>query len=115
MPLSKIQKRKKIHKRIRKSIVGTAIRPRACVFRSNKDIYCQIINDDDGRTLVAVSTADSDSKGTKTEQANALGKSLAEKVKAQNIDTIVFDRNGYLYHGRVKALAEGMREGGIKF
>lgn len=86
------------------------------VYRSNKDIYCQIIDDLRGHTLVAASSRElNNAKATKTEKAHQVGKLIAEKAKSQGIETVVFDRGGYLYHGRVKALAEGAREGGLIF
>ncbi len=117
MILTKEEKRKRIHMRLRKTIKGTPSRPRLSVFRSNKEIYCQLIDDTTGNTLVAVSSRDADvsSEGSKVVQAKAVGKMLAEKATAANINTCLFDRAGYLYHGRVKALADGAREGGMKF
>ncbi len=112
--------RKRRHRRIRAKISGTAVRPRLNVFRSSEHIYAQVIDDEAGRTLVSASTVDaglrSDLDGkTKKEQATAVGKAVAERAKAAGIETIVFDRGGYLYHGRIKALADGAREGGLKF
>ena len=112
--------RKRRHRRIRAKISGTAERPRLNVFRSTEHIYAQVIDDAAGRTLVSASTVDaglrSDLDGkTKKEQATLIGKTVAERAKAAGIETIVFDRGGYLYHGRVKALADGAREGGLKF
>lgn len=117
MKVNKSKRRKRIHYGIRKKIKGTAARPRLSVFRSNKEIYCQMIDDRNGNTLVAASSRDNgfSTEGTKTDQAKAVGKALAERALAANIETVVFDRSGYLYHGRVKALAEGAREGGLKF
>ncbi|MEG9328622.1 LSU ribosomal protein L18P [Salinimicrobium catena] len=118
MAVSKQDRRNKIKKRIRKDIVGTGARPRLSVFRSNKEIYAQIVNDEDGTTIVAASSRDKDvasSEGNKREQAALVGKAIAEKALKAGIDTISFDRSGYLYHGRVKSLAEGAREGGLKF
>lgn len=116
MKLSKAKSRKRIHNRIRKKIQGTATRPRLAVFRSNKAIYCQLIDDLNGITLAAASSLEKGIDGeNKTEQSKAVGKSLGEKAKSKGIDTVVFDRGGYLYHGRVKALAEGAREGGLNF
>ena len=114
MKLTKNQKRKRIHRRIRKKIQGTAERPRLSVFRSNKAIYVQLINDLEGTTIAAASSTEIAATGTKVEQAKAVGKKIAEKAGAENISSVVFDRAGYLYHGRVKALAEGAREGGLK-
>lgn len=104
--------------KIRKTVTGTAERPRISVFRSNKEIYAQIIDDSKGITLLSASSREKalgSISGTKTEVATAVGKALAEKAAKAGIETVVFDRNGYLYHGRVKALAEGAREGGLKF
>lgn len=116
MNLTKARRRNRIQHRIRKKVSGTASVPRLSVYRSNKNIDCQLIDDVNGVTLAAAS-----SKGiTVTEegklgQAKAVGQSIAEKAKAQNIDKLVFDRGGYLYHGRVKALADAVREAGIQF
>jgi large subunit ribosomal protein L18 len=105
---------------IRKRISGTGERPRLSVFRSNKHIYCQVIDDDSGVTLASVSSqtetvkAAADGKD-KTELASLVGQAIAERCKEKNIGTVVFDRNGFIYHGRVKAVAEGAREGGLKF
>lgn len=117
MRFSKEGRRRKIHYSIRKKISGTAERPRLSVYRSNRAIYCQLIDDVAGKTLAAASTMDKDvpTTGTKTEQSKVVGKLLAERAKAAGIETLVFDRGGYLYHGRVKALADGAREGGLKF
>jgi len=118
MALSKLDRRNKIRKRIRKELVGTESRPRLSVFRSNKEIYAQIVNDVDGKTIVAASSRDKDvasKEVNKTEQATLVGKVLAEKALKAGVETISFDRGGYLYHGRVKSLAEGAREGGLKF
>jgi large subunit ribosomal protein L18 len=117
MKISRDNKRKKIHQRIRQKIKGTTARPRLTVFRSNRDIYCQLIDDQNGNTIACASSKDSgaDAKGTKTEIAKNVGSVIADKAKTLNIESIVFDRGGYLYHGRVKALAEGAREGGLKF
>mmetsp|Transcript_21182 Transcript_21182/g.68572 ORF Transcript_21182/g.68572 Transcript_21182/m.68572 type:complete len:118 (-) Transcript_21182:6020-6373(-) len=117
MGLSKTERRQRIKNRIRKVVGGTEARPRLAVFRSNKEIYAQIINDVDGKTLVSASSRDKDIKaeGTKSEVATLVGKSIAEKALKAGIETISFDRGGYLYHGRVKSLAQGAREGGLKF
>ncbi|MCG9970160.1 50S ribosomal protein L18 [Christiangramia crocea] len=118
MAVSKQDRRNKIRKRIRKDIVGTTSRPRLSVFRSNKEIYAQIIDDVEGKTLASASSRDKDiasASKDKKEQAVMVGKAIAEKAKKAGIDTISFDRGGYLYHGRVKSLAEGAREGGLKF
>lgn len=117
MALTKLQRRLRIKKRIRKNVSGTATRPRLSVFRSNKEISAQMVDDVNAVTLVAVSSRskDIDSKGTKIDVAKAVGKALAEKATKAGIETCSFDRNGLLYHGRIKALAEGAREGGLKF
>jgi len=117
MKLTKTEQRKRIHLRIRKSIKGTAEKPRLSVFRSNREIYCQMIDDLTGTTLVAASSRDAEfvREGNKVSQAKAVGQLLAKRAKAENIETCLFDRGGYLYHGRVKALADGAREGGIAF
>ncbi|MCB0805630.1 MAG: 50S ribosomal protein L18 [Bacteroidales bacterium] len=109
-------RRSRIKMRIRKVILGTPDRPRMSVFRSNKQIYVQLIDDSVGNTLLSVSsTSAADEKINKIEQAKKVGKEVAEKAKSAGIETVVFDRNGYLYHGRIKALAEAAREGGLKF
>ena len=117
MALSKIERRQRIKYRIKKTVSGTAQRPRLVVFRSNSEIYAQIIDDTKGVTLVAASSRDKDLKasGTKTEKAKQVGEAIAKKALAAGIETVSFDRGGYLYHGRVKSLAEGAREGGLKF
>ena len=114
MTTKKIERRIKIKYRIRKSVNGTAERPRLSVFRSNKQIYAQVINDLTGTTLVSASSLGME-KMPKKEQAEKVGEMLAEKAQAAGISTVVFDRNGYLYHGRVKELADGARKGGLKF
>lgn len=105
--------------RIRNSITpGTAERPRLTVFRSNKGIYAQLIDDAEGKTLVSASSREkgiADKNVPKVEQAKMVGQSIAEKAKAAGIEAVIFDRNGYLYHGRIKSLAEAAREGGLKF
>jgi large subunit ribosomal protein L18 len=104
------------HRRIRGKVVGTAERPRLAVFRSNKGIFAQLIDDGSARTLAAAGWQQLKGfSGTKTEQAAEVGKQLAVSAKAAGVTTCVFDRGGYLYHGRVKALAEGAREGGLEF
>ena len=113
MAFSKQERRKKIRRRIRSVISGNSIRPRLAVFRSNKDIYVQLIDDVSGKTLIA--TSSNQVAGTKVEQANIVGKTIAEKAISAGISSVIFDRGGYLYHGRIKALAEGAREGGLKF
>lgn len=113
----KLSRRERIKKGIRKHLAGTTERPRLSVFRSNKAIYAQVIDDTTGKTLASASSASKDfaASGNKVEQSKAVGKQLAEKAKAAGINKVVFDRNGYLYHGRVKSLAEGAREGGLDF
>ena len=117
MALLKIERRQRIKFRIKKIVSGTAQKPRLVVFRSNSEIYAQIIDDTKGVTLVAASSRDKDLKatGTKTEKAKQVGQAIAKKALAAGIESISFDRGGYLYHGRVKSLAEGAREGGLKF
>ncbi len=117
----KLSRRAKIKLRIRKRISGTAEKPRLSVFRSNREIYAQLINDLTGTTIAAATSLgaspdkDAKTKATKTDAAREVGKKLAEKAREAGIENVVFDRNGYLYHGRVKSLAEGAREGGLKF
>lgn len=117
MAKSKVERRSKIKQGIRKNVFGTAERPRLTVYRSNKEIYAQIIDDNAGSTLLSVGSlkAEEAHTGSKVEQAKVVGKSLAEKAVAAGITEVVFDRNGYLYHGRVKSLADSAREGGLKF
>ena len=118
MGLNKEQRRNRIQKRIRKKLSGTASSPRLAVFRSNVAIYAQVIDDRSGKTLVAASSLEKEiktAKAPKAELSRMVGKAIAAKAKAAGIETVVFDRGGYLYHGRVKALAEGAREGGLKF
>ena len=104
------------HRRVRGKVSGTADRPRLVVFRSNKGIFAQLVDDEAGRTLASASWLGPRSfKGTKTEQAAAVGKALAAEAKKAGVASCVFDRGGYLYHGRVKALADGAREGGLEF
>ncbi|MCD6354326.1 MAG: 50S ribosomal protein L18 [Prolixibacteraceae bacterium] len=118
MALTKLKRRTRIKNRVRKIVSGTAIRPRLSVFRSNKQIYAQLIDDLQGTTLVATSSKEKDiagKEGTKSEKAALVGKLIAEKANAAGITEVVFDRNGYLYHGRVKQLADAARKGGLKF
>lgn len=117
MALTKLERRQRIKHRIRKIVHGTATQPRLSVFRSNKEIYAQLIDDLKGTTVVSVSSRDKEieSKGTKIEIATLVGKSLAEKAIKTGVTNIAFDRNGFLYHGRVKALADAAREAGLKF
>ena len=109
--------RLKRHKRVRGKISGTPERPRLNVFRSNTNIYAQIIDDVTGKTLVAASSLEKgfEGSGSNCEAAKKVGEAIAERARAKGIETVVFDRGGYLYHGRVKALAEGAREGGLQF
>lgn len=112
--------RKRRHRRVRKKISGTAERPRLNVFRSLRHIYAQIIDDDRGRTVVAASTQDPALRDQlagldKTAQAKVVGQALAERAQAKSVRQVIFDRGGYKYHGRVKALADGAREGGLEF
>jgi large subunit ribosomal protein L18 len=116
MALSKLQRRTRIKRRIRKIISGTATKPRLSVFRSNKEIYAQIVDDVNGVTLASVSSRDKEiNASTKIEAATAVGKVIGEKATKIGLEKIAFDRNGYLYHGRVKVLAEAARESGLKF
>ncbi len=114
----KQERRISIKKRIRRIVNGSAVRPRMTVFRSNKQIYVQLVDDSAGKTLVAASSSEkgfTEQKVTKIDQAKQVGQLIAEKAVAAGISEVVFDRNGYLYHGRVKSLAEAAREGGLKF
>lgn len=117
MALAKVEKRAKIKRRIRKKVFGTTEQPRLSVFRSNKEIYAQIIDDVNGVTLASSSSYKNKAAAGKAkgEAAAIVGKELAEKAVKAGIEQVVFDRNGYQYHGRVKSLAEGAREGGLKF
>ena len=118
MALTKNERRLRIKNRIRKVVSGTEARPRLAVYRSNKEIYAQIVDDVSGKTLAAASSRDksiSTAKGNKSEVAELVGKALGEKALKAGVETIAFDRGGYLYHGRVKSLAEGAREAGLKF
>lgn len=117
MAIKKVERRKKLKMRIRKKVNGTAERPRLTVFRSNKEIYAQLIDDTKGITLASASSMEKsfEKKGTKTDVAISVGKVIAERAKTFGVDSVVFDRNGYLYHGRVKSLAEAARENGLKF
>jgi large subunit ribosomal protein L18 len=110
------QRRERRHKRVRKDVFGTAERPRLVVFRSNRGIAAQLVDDAEGKTLAAASWLDKKSaKGAKTDQAAEVGKQLAANAKKAGIERAIFDRGGYLYHGRVKALADAAREGGLQF
>ena len=115
--LGKLSRRDRIKKGIRKNLSGSTERPRLSVFRSNKGIYAQVIDDLSGKTIVSASSLSKDfsAEGSKSVQSVAVGKLVAEKAIAAGIKEVVFDRNGYLYHGRIKSLAEGAREGGLIF
>ncbi len=115
MAITKTVHRKRIRLGIRKKIVGTPERPRVSVFRSNKAIYAQLIDDINGKTLASASTKEIGKEGLNIEIAMEVGKKLAENAKVVNIEAVIFDRAGYKYHGRVKSLADGAREGGLKF
>ncbi len=118
MALTKLEKRIRVKRRVRKNIFGSPITPRLSVYRSNNEIYAQLIDDLSGKTLLSASSREKSiaSKNiTKTEKSALVGKAIADKAKTAGIETIVFDRNGFLYHGRIKALADGAREGGLKF
>lgn len=117
MSLTKTERRQRIKFRIRKIVSGTAAKPRLSVFRSNKEIYVQLIDDVQGVTILAASSRDKDvdSKGTNVEVAAAVGKAIADKALKAGIENVTFDRGGYLYHGRIKSLAEGARAAGLKF
>lgn len=112
--ISKQERRNKIKARIRGKVSGTAARPRMSVFRSNKQIYVQLVDDLEGKTLCCASSKGIE-EGTKSEIAAKVGKAIAEKALAAAVTEVVFDRNGYLFHGRVKSLADAAREGGLKF
>jgi large subunit ribosomal protein L18 len=119
-PIDRSSERRRIHKRIRVKISGSSSRPRLCVFRSLKYVYAQIVDDTQGKTLVAASTAEKSIRGSLKQAGNVqasklVGKAIAERAKARGIDTVVFDRSGYLYHGRIKAVADAARESGLKF
>lgn len=115
---TKLEQRQKVRYRIRKKISGVASKPRLSVYRSNKDIYAQLIDDDNGFTLASASSKDKEitaQTGTKTEKSKLVGEAIAKKAAAVGILKVVFDRGGNLYHGRVKSLADGAREGGLQF
>ena len=115
MKITTEARRKRRHRRVRGRVHGSAARPRLCVFRSSKGIYAQVIDDDAGVTLASASTLALDgSSGTKSERAAEVGKLVAQRAREAGIAKVVFDRGGYLYHGRVKALADGAREGGLE-
>ena len=115
---SKVSARQKIHYRIRKRISGSAAKPRLSVFRSNRDIYVQLIDDSSGATIASASSRQKDisaQKGNKVETSKMVGEAIAKKSQELGIKEVVFDRSGYLYHGRIKAVADGAREGGLQF
>jgi large subunit ribosomal protein L18 len=117
MALTKAEHRIRRHRRVRKKVMGTSERPRLAVFRSNKHIYAQAIDDFAGKTIVSASTMEADLRASKTataDAAKAVGKLLGERAKAAGITTVVFDRGGFKYHGRVAALADGAREAGLE-
>ena len=112
--------RQRVHKRIRKRVAGTAERPRLCIHFSGKHVYAQVVDDDAGRTVAAASTVERELRGSSKAAANrahaeAVGKTIAERLLAKKMTSVVFDRGGFLYHGKVKALADAAREGGLKF
>lgn len=115
MAFSKVQRRLRLRKGIRRKISGTAERPRVSIFRSNKGIYAQLIDDVNGTTLASASSSEIGKKQVNVDISKEVGLKLAEKAKGSGIETVVFDRGGYAYHGKVKALADGAREGGLKF
>lgn len=116
MALSKTARRKRIHNRIRKKMEGSSNRPRLSVYRSNKQIYCQLIDDSTGSTITSAASTDEAVSGVnKSELATKVGELIGSRAQALNISEVVFDRGGYLFHGRVKALAEGARSAGLKF
>ncbi|MBI2720774.1 MAG: 50S ribosomal protein L18 [Bacteroidetes bacterium] len=118
MALNKQERRNKIKFKLRKTIKGTTQSPRLSVYRSNSEIYAQLVDDSTKKTIMAVGSSEKSLKGakvTKIEKAKQVGKLIAEKAIANGITSVVFDRNGFLYHGRIKSLAEGAREGGLKF
>ena len=116
MRLTKTQRRERIRKRIRKIISGSSLEPRLAVFRSNKEIYAQLIDDQNGTTLATASSREKDISGSsRIENSAMVGKLIAERSIAAGVKTVKFDRGGYLYHGRVKSLADGAREAGLKF
>jgi large subunit ribosomal protein L18 len=112
---SKLYNRTRVKYRIRKKVSGTSTKPRLSVFRSNKEIYCQLIDDVNGVTLASASSKQVAKQENKVLQSVSVGKEIASKAKSMSIDKVVFDRGGYLYHGRVKSLADGAREGGLIF
>jgi large subunit ribosomal protein L18 len=119
-PMDRSSERRRIHKRIRAKISGNSNRPRLCIYRSLKYVYAQIVDDAQGKTLVAASTAEKGIRGDLKQAGNIqasklVGKAIAERAKVKGIESVVFDRGGYLYHGRIKAVADAARESGLKF
>ncbi len=112
---SKVQNRRNVRFRIRSKVSGTPQRPRLSVYKSNTNIYCQVIDDVNGVTLAAASSKETSGSGKNLEKSKEVGLLIAQKAKENNISTVVFDRSGYVYHGKIKAVAEGAREGGLKF
>lgn len=115
MAVDKQKRRQRIRRGIRAKINGSAEMPRVSIYKSNKGIYAQVINDEAGHTLVSTSSKEIEAKGLNIDVSKEVGKKLAEKAKAAGVEQVVFDRSGYIYHGRIKALADGAREGGLKF
>ena len=116
MAFNKVARRQRIRYRVRKKVSGTAERPRLSVYRSNKQIYAQVIDDAKGVTVASASSREAEvAKGTKCEQSTLVGKLVAERAKTAGVAKVVFDRGGYLYHGRIKAVADGAREAGLEF
>jgi large subunit ribosomal protein L18 len=118
--LSRSARRQRIHLRVRTRVIGTPQRPRLCVYRSNGNIYAQVVDDRSGRTLASASSIDKDTRkdlknGNNIAAAKVIGKTIAERTRAAGIEQVVFDRGGYMYHGRVQALAAAAREAGLKF
>lgn len=115
MATKKVKRRLRIRQGIRRRVSGTADKPRLSVFKSNKGIYAQVIDDEKGHTLAAASSKEIKDSGLNIETAKEVGKKIAEKASSSGVKEVVFDRGGYIYHGRIKALAEGAREGGLNF
>ncbi len=115
MKLTKSNRRLRIRRGIRNKIVGTSERPRLAVFKSNKAVYAQLVDDAKGHTVAAANSIELGSKGSNIDSAKLVGSKLAERAKVAGVKTVLFDRSGYQYHGKVKALADGAREGGLKF
>jgi len=115
MKITKLQRRLRIRRGIRSKIVGTSERPRLSVFKSNKAVYAQLIDDASGHTVAAANSMELGAKGNNIDNTKQVGSKLAERAKAAGVESILFDRSGYQYHGKIKALADGAREGGLKF